>query len=78
VIYLEKNVHVSIKAALYQGSNGFANLELYFPGESWVVPYLAMEQVNYWADYLILKIEEQYILMLFGSRKQTKLIDSIF
>jgi hypothetical protein len=75
---MEKIVHVSIKATLYQGSNGFANLKLYFPGKSWVIPYLAMEQFNYWADYLILKMEEQYILMLFCSRKQAKLIDSIF
>ncbi len=58
VIYLEKIVHVSIKTTPYQRSNGYANLVLHLPGKSWTIPYLTRKQADYWADYLILKMEQ--------------------
>lgn len=58
VIYLEKIVHISIKTTPYQRSKGYANLELHLPGKSWIIPYLAKQQADYWADYITLKMEE--------------------
>ncbi len=58
VIFMEKIVHVSIKTSPYQRSKGYANLALYMPGKSWVIPYLTREQADYWADYITLKMEE--------------------
>lgn len=58
VIYLHKIVSVILQTSPYQRSHGYANLELQLPGKTWVIPYLARGQADYWADYITLKMEE--------------------